>query len=197
MPKTYSEKERQFIIKRLKEVANDCLCLYGVKKTTVDEIVKRVNIPKGTFYLFYESKELLLFDVINDLHESIQSDFIHEVSALEGRLTTDKITNILCNLIKKLDETCLLQIMTNGDMELLMRKLPDKVVEEHLSHDDNSMEQFLRFIPNAESKNIKVFSGALRGVFLTMLHKREIGEDVFDEALKIMIHGIILQLMEG
>ncbi|MDF2588172.1 MAG: TetR family transcriptional regulator [Anaerocolumna sp.] len=197
MPKTYTEKERQFIIKRLKEVANDCLCLYGVKKTTVDEIVKRVNIPKGTFYLFYESKESLLFDVINDLHESIQSEFIHEVSALGGQLTTDKITNILCNLIKKLDETCLLKIMTNGDMELLMRKLPDKVVEEHLSHDDNSMEQFLRFIPNAESKNIKAFSGALRGVFLTMLNKREIGEDVFDEALKIMIHGIILQLMEG
>ncbi|WP_286081321.1 TetR/AcrR family transcriptional regulator [Parablautia intestinalis] len=32
--------------------------------TTVDEIVKRVNIPKGTFYLFYKSKELLLFEVI-------------------------------------------------------------------------------------------------------------------------------------
>ena len=35
----------------------------GVKKTTVDELVKRTGIPKGTFYLFYPSKEMLLFDV--------------------------------------------------------------------------------------------------------------------------------------
>ncbi len=31
----------------------------GVKKTTVDELVKRVGIPKGTFYLFYPSKDCL------------------------------------------------------------------------------------------------------------------------------------------
>lgn len=35
----------------------------GVKKTTVDELVKREGIPKGTFYLFYPSKEMLLYDV--------------------------------------------------------------------------------------------------------------------------------------
>ncbi|MDY4210978.1 MAG: TetR/AcrR family transcriptional regulator [Treponema sp.] len=34
-----------------------------MKKTTVDELVKRTGIPKGTFYLFYPSKEILLFDI--------------------------------------------------------------------------------------------------------------------------------------
>lgn len=63
MPKSYSEQEREYIKTRLKEEAAKCLAQYGVRRTTVDEIVKRVNIPKGTFYLFYKSKELLLFDV--------------------------------------------------------------------------------------------------------------------------------------
>ena len=62
MPKSYSEQEREYIRKRLKEEAADCLARYGVRRTTVDELVKRVNIPKGTFYLFYKSKELLLFE---------------------------------------------------------------------------------------------------------------------------------------
>ena len=53
MPKSYSEQEREYIRKRLKEEAAKCLARYGVRRTTVDEIVKRVNIPKGTFYLFY------------------------------------------------------------------------------------------------------------------------------------------------
>ena len=52
MPKSYSDQEREYIKKRLKDEATKCLIQYGVRRTTVDEIVKRVNIPKGTFYLF-------------------------------------------------------------------------------------------------------------------------------------------------
>jgi AcrR family transcriptional regulator len=40
-------KEREYIKKRLMEEAQDCLRLYGIRKTTVDELVKRANIPKG------------------------------------------------------------------------------------------------------------------------------------------------------
>ena len=60
MPKLYSEEEKKQIIQRLKEEANILMQEKGVKKTTVDELVKRVGIPKGTFYLFYPSKEMLL-----------------------------------------------------------------------------------------------------------------------------------------
>lgn len=60
MPKCYSEQEREYTIKRLKEEAAACMGQFGIRCTTVDELVKRVNIPKGTFYLFYKSKELLL-----------------------------------------------------------------------------------------------------------------------------------------
>ena len=50
MPKSYSEQEREYIRERLKEEAAQCLAKYGVRRTTVDEIVRRVKIPKGTFY---------------------------------------------------------------------------------------------------------------------------------------------------
>ena len=61
MPKRFSEEERAYIVSRLKEEAAKCMAQYGIRKTTVDEIVRRVKIPKGTFYLFYQSKEMLLF----------------------------------------------------------------------------------------------------------------------------------------
>lgn len=196
MPKTYSDKEREHIIKRLKEESADCLALYGVKKTTVDELVKRVNIPKGTFYLFYSSKELLLFDVINDLHNEIQTKFLSEVKAFQGKFSCDELTNLLFDIFKKVDSTCLLNIMTNGDLELLMRKLPNEIVKEHLHHDNGIMEQLIASIPRAREKNIEFYSGAMRGIFLTMLHKREIGEEIFDDSLKLLLKGLVIQLME-
>ena len=56
MPKTYSEQEREYIDKRLREEAMNCMAAYGIRKTTVDELVRRVRIPKGTFYLFMSPK---------------------------------------------------------------------------------------------------------------------------------------------
>jgi len=196
MPKSYSANEKEYIVKRLKEEANKCLNLYGVKKTTVDELVRRVNIPKGTFYLFYVSKELLLYDVINDLHEEIQSCFLKETELFNNEITAEQLTNLLLKIYKKVDETFLLKIMTNGELELLMRKLPNEIVEEHLTHDNIIMEKLIYCIPQAKEKNIQYFSGAMRGIFLTMLHKREIGEEIFDGSLKLMINGLVIQLME-
>lgn len=196
MPKTYSDKEREHIKIKLKEEALACLTLYGVKKTTVDELVKRVNIPKGTFYLFYESKELLLFDVINDVHDEIQTLLIKELEKIGDKVSSQKVTELLYQLYKKVDDTSLLNLMTNGDLELIMRKLPNEVVAEHLNHDDFMMEQLLSFLPHNKDKNIEVFSGALRGIFLTLLHRREIGHKVFDEALRLMIHGVVIQLLD-
>jgi len=56
MPKSYSERERMEIISALREAALESMKKLGVKKKTVDDLVKRVRIPKGTFYLFYKSK---------------------------------------------------------------------------------------------------------------------------------------------
>lgn len=196
MPKTYNNKEREYIIRRLKKEAAESLALYGVKKTTVDELVKRVNIPKGTFYLFYTSKELLLFDVINDLHNEIQDQLRKEVASFHGTMTIENLSNLLFELFKKVESSCLLRIMTNGDLELVMRKLPDAVVQEHFTHDNLSMELLMASIPQAKGKNIEHFSGAFRGIFLSMLHKREIGDEIFDDSLRLMLNGLIIQLME-
>ena len=49
MPKTYSEQEREYIDKRLREEAMNCMAAYGIRKTTVDELVRRVRIPKDVY----------------------------------------------------------------------------------------------------------------------------------------------------
>ena len=72
LPKAYSDQEKEYIRKRLKEEAAKCLAQYGIKRTTVDEIVQGVKIPKATFYLFYQSKEMLLFEVILEQHDLIE-----------------------------------------------------------------------------------------------------------------------------
>lgn len=194
MPKTFTQNEREYIKKRLMEEAENCLKLYGIRKTTVDELVRRVNIPKGTFYLFYESKEYLFYEVLCSFHDKLQADLLHQLEVLQEPVSVDQVTELMLGLYKKIDASFLYKFITSGDLELLMRKLPPEVAREHAEKDDISIEQLISMVPGINSNNIKAFSAAMRAIFLSMLHKHEIGENVFPDALKLMIRGVVMQM---
>ena len=196
MPKTFSEQERAYIKQRLMEEAAKCLTQYGIRKTTVDELVKRVNIPKGTFYLFYESKERLLFDVILNLNDEIQDNLLSEISALTEVLDAETLTNIIFRLYQRLDDSFLPQIMQDGEMEHFMRSLPPELAQLHAAHDDSKVRELLSMLPGMQEERAEVFSAALRCVFITLMYKGEIGEAIFDETLRVLIRGVVLQLFE-
>lgn len=194
MPKKISDNEREYIVRKLKEEARNCILTFGIKRTTVDELVKRVNIPKGTFYLFYESKELLLFDTIIDMHEEVQAKLLKEMAEIKDNLTVESLTDSFMRIFNEVND--ILKIMIDSDFDLLIRKLPEDKVKEHLAHDDLSMELLFRYLPVRKDMDMEAFSGAFRGVFMTLLYKREIGEEIFEKALRLMIKGLVIQIME-
>ena len=196
MPKTYSDDERAYIKRRLKEEAAYYLSNYGIKRTTVDELVERVKIPKGTFYLFYDSKELLLFDVLMEQHEIIESQMIDEVRRVHGHVTSDNLTEIIYSFFKAIDETGLLRLLTTGEIELLYRKLPQEIMQAHFIHDNSMIETIIKTLSLSNTINVNLFSSAFRNLFISMVYKREIGEEYFDEALKLTIKGLVLQMLQ-
>lgn len=196
MPKRYSEEERAYIRKRLKEEAVSCMGQFGIRRTTVDEIVKRVNIPKGTFYLFYKSKELLLFDVIQEQHELINQKLYQEISRFSNEpFSVEKLTDVIFEFYKMTEEMPMFQLMDSQEIELLVRKLPREVVEAHLQDDTDSIQKLFSFLPVKKEVDIKVVSAAFHAIYYATLHKDEIGEDGYDEALRMLIQGLITQVL--
>lgn len=197
MPKTFTESERAYIQERLKAEAKKCLATYGIRKTTIDELVKRVNIPKGTFYLFYESKERLLFEVIMEFDAEAQSQMLQEVSALPGGPDAETFTDIILRFYRKLDESFLPRLMQNGELEYFMRTVPPELARQHAERDKEAMSRMFAAFPNMKQERVATFSAAFRGVFLTLLLKDEIGAESYDDALRILVRGIALQMMEA
>ena len=192
----YSVEERAYIRKRLMEEAVSCMGQFGIRRTTVDEIVKRVNIPKGTFYLFYKSKELLLFDVIQEQHELINQKLYQEISRFSHEpFSVEKLTDVIFEFYKMTEEMPMFQLMDSQEIELLVRKLPREVVEAHLQDDTDSIQKLFSFLPVKKEVDIKVVSAAFHAIYYATLHKDEIGEDGYDEALRMLIQGLITQVL--
>ena len=196
MPKSYSEQEREYIRKRLKEEAAKCLARYGVRRTTVDEIVKRVNIPKGTFYLFYQSKELLLFEVIQEQQEMVNRELYQAISGIaESSFSAEKLTDVIFGFYKKTEEMLILKLLDVGEVELLARKLPREVVEGHFQEDTDTIGKMLALFPVKKEVDTKVVSAAFHAIYFATLHKAEIGEEQYDAALRTLIYGLVTQMV--
>lgn len=193
MPKSFSEQEREYIKKRLKEEAAKCLATYGVRRTTVDEIVKRVNIPKGTFYLFYKSKELLLFEVIQEQQENVNRELFETISSIsEKDLSAEKLTEMVFQFFKKTEEMLFLKLSDVDEMELLKRKLPREIVEEHFQDDTNTIERIIALLPTKRKVDVNVLSAVFHAIYYVTLRKAEIGKQ-YDEALYTLIYGVVAQ----
>ncbi|EIT85833.1 TetR family transcriptional regulator [Fictibacillus macauensis ZFHKF-1] len=59
--------------KNIMEAAAQSFTLYGYKATTMDQVAKIANVGKGTIYTFFENKEDLFREIVEDLVKQIRS----------------------------------------------------------------------------------------------------------------------------
>lgn len=195
MATAFNDNEKEFIKEKLKEVAYDCLLKYGVKKTTVDQIVQMTGIAKGSFYKFYDSKEILFFTVLEEYQKSIMYELINKFKE-EEYIGVDKFTQLIYGLYQKVRQSFIMNIIKNNEFEYLMRKLPKDLIANHHSLDDILAKNIFLHIKIKEGVNIDVVTASLRAIFMSMMHIEEIGEEYIEEVLKLLIKGLAIQIVE-
>lgn len=195
MPRQLTQKERQTIISELRNAAMESMLQKGVKKTTVDELVNKVHIPKGTFYLFYDSKEMLLYDALMQKEEETHQMLSAALQKLTPPFSTDSLTELLYQFFQIGFQLGIFQLMVSGELDVMMRKLPDELVKEHISKDDDFLTVFRTLFPAMSMEQLQTYSAAFRAIFFTATYQREIGDE-FQQALKILIRGLVIQMKE-
>lgn len=206
MPKIYSEEEKQVIIGKLKKEANELLQEKGVKKTTVDELVKRVGIPKGTFYLFYPSKEMLLFDVSQDFHEQVDayiSDGVQKI-IIEKNICmenpdfsgcVDEFTEVILGAMEITYNSCLKVLLNPESMNLILSKIPEDVLKKHREEDAEIGHGLFGDLAKKNGFNVEAVVGSFMMIIFGGMYKREIGEKNWRDSMRIVIRGIVLQIL--
>ncbi len=77
-----------------------------------------------------------------------------------------------------------------------MRKLSDQSAEIHLLDDKQFFEELMRYIEISPNMDVEDIAGAFRAIFMTIMNVKTIGETVYDNALKILIKGVVQQLYD-
>ena len=198
MAKHFTSSEKSAIQEELLEKGKDLFSRYGLKKTTISDLTSAVGIAKGTFYHFFDSKEILYFEIFLREERRLQKLAIQTLQDI-NTITPEKFQKFLFESIIMVDKNPILKVLfRTDDYEHLLRKLPSSYLEEHTREDNEVLSPLFKqwqregiLIDRDPDKIV----GIIRAIMLLTMHKSELGEDQFEGILHLMTeliaHGLI------
>jgi AcrR family transcriptional regulator len=189
MPKAFTEHEKELISKRLLEQGYKLFSAYGLKKTNIEELAKATGISKGAFYNFYESKEALFMDVI----EQVEIRFRQEVLAvidLPGSSPRARLFAVLKKAFNLFESIPILQFFTGSDYDLLFRRISAEKLQEHLASDRVFFEELITRCQNAgipiRAQSDQII-GLLYPLVLAILHEDDLFRNNFSDSIDLLL----------
>lgn len=187
-PKAFTEQEKEIIQGKLMDAAEQFLSTTGVRKTTVEDLAKAAGISKGAFYSFYESKEVLFWEALMRVHMRL-----HEIINLyikEHQASRESFIEMIDSMYRGFTEKPWILNLIEGDYEVLMRRIPQEMIVRNAEIDNTTMKEFENFIADKTEIDPELISAVMRMLFLSVLHRKEIGREWADEAFMLMINAL-------
>ena len=126
MSPVFPLKQRQQIHTELLKAGIELICEKGVRKWTIDEVTQRVQIGKGTFYHFFASKELFVYEAIMFSKEVVFKK-INETVEKYGALNRQAINELLSHF-SLLGQNNIISSLSMEDEIWLSKKLPPEYI---------------------------------------------------------------------
>ncbi len=198
MPKAFSEKEKDVIRQQMREKSKRLFEVHGLRKTSVDDITRAVGISKGAFYLFYESKEVLFLEIMEQMESELRESILAQTLQPKAN-ARENVRRILSSFLLTYDAYPLLKSFSQSDFDYLLRKLPAERAQQHFNRDKNFFDNLIKKVKRegiALKVSPRVAMNLILSLFLLSLHREELG-DVYAETMKILTDLVAGYITEG
>jgi len=190
MPK-FTDHEKETIYEALLTKGKELFTTYGLKKTSLDMIVDACGIAKGSFYKFFESKEELYFRIL-EREETFRDALLVDLQSSELPAREALRDLLKASFDHVAGNPILLQLHQRDEYEMLIRKLPKEMLAEHIQKDNaasmawiTEWQQRGRLI----ERSPEVIVGVIRALVLLSLRQKEIGAELADEVMDLLIEA--------
>lgn len=188
MPRAFTEHEKQRIKKALLEKGKEMLELHGIRKTNVEDLTRAAGISKGAFYKFYPSKEVMFFEILEDLEKEMRKTFFSDL-LVQGLSPRESFQTKMKGALTFIDENPLMGRMNSEEMHHLLRTLPKEQVEAHTQNDDLEIGALVLSWKEdgyLNDHHPETVAALLKSIFLLALQKQEIGSE-YERVMAMML----------
>lgn len=190
--KAFTEQEADIILQNLKAAARRYAASRGMRKTTVDELAREAGISKGAFYKFYPSKEMLFFEILENMHTEIYAASAEVLKQNRANSSADRAAEAVLAACKIMAESGMMDFMEQ-DAAFLLRKIPAEVQEKYYHSDEVHIKELLSNAGLEPNGGMELAAATVRGLFLTVSHRENIGP-LYPQVLDTLVRGACLRL---
>ncbi len=194
MPK-FTESEKQAIQETLLREGEKLFVEYGLKKVTVDELVKAAGIAKGSFYSFYSNKEHLYMDILNNCQREMRENMEQFLSENKSEMPTDLTKKIFFWMLESAQHYPLIEKTDEMTIAYLYRKLPPDLMEMHTLEDVEVFEKLEKMGVTFKC-NLTIAAKACQVLFMSSLYLQKEDENVKESVMHILVNGLISEIVE-
>ncbi len=189
----FTELEKEKIREELLKVAYRFFIDKGFKSTSLEDITSSVGIAKSSFYIFFESKEILYMELLAHEGEQIEKQVWPKVIAAKDIRSAIKI--YLNEMALELEDKILTQRLVYDleEYKIVSRKLnPDYVGSEHL----RSIVPLVEFIKLRQDSNEiideepGIIAGVLRAAWLIGSQKGDLQQYNYERIKELLFEAV-------
>lgn len=188
----FSEEQNESIRKELIREARHCGVSIGMRKTSVEQLAEAVGISKGSFYKFFDSKELLFFAALEDIHTegyAVAQQALRDNAALPPAERAEAAILESCRWLSRTQAF----VFIENDAEFLLRRLPQEVKSAHYHDDEVHICALLEGSGLQPKGGMALAAATVRGLILTVSHQEQIGE-LYPKVLETLVRGACKEL---
>lgn len=199
MPKGFSEREKERIRAGLLTQGQALFGAHGLRKTNVEDLTKAIGISKGAFYLFYDSKEALFFEIIKQFEQEFRVTILHDAWQ-PGMSARQHVKMVFTRALTSWKTHPLLRSFGQEDYAYLLRKLPEERMQAEILDDDRFASELIAQWQRAGiviTGDPKVVAGLLRAMFFVSLHQPEFNQDVYPQMFDLLLDLVVSHFVQA
>jgi AcrR family transcriptional regulator len=199
MPRPFSSEERERIRRTLLERGREVFSTGGVRGTTILQLCRAAGISSGAFYSFFPSKEHLLLEILEDEERVLRREFATCLRTQEVTAATFA-SCLRQSLDAAVGNPLIRRLLDEEEYQILARRMPPGRLEAHIQGDIAFARPLITELQERGtmvSLSPEVITGMLRGLLMLSLHRREIGEEVYEEVMDLLLEFVARGLLGG
>jgi len=196
MPKAFTQSQKDQVKLNLLKKGRELFIKYGLKKTSVDDLVKAAGIAKGSFYNFFESKEALFLAVHEASEEKLRTDLMRKLE--ETKEPGEKLRVFLKSSFIILEEDPLmLAVFGRGELKSFSGFLSSKQYEEHYRENIVFMKDLIQRWQEEgiiQQVDAEVAGHLIASAFFIYLQKETLSTEMYARVTDMLIECLVSYL---
>ncbi|SEQ91978.1 TetR/AcrR family transcriptional regulator [Natrinema salaciae] len=191
---SFSEEKRDRVRESLRDTGRDLFTRRGIRATTISELTEPAGIGTGTFYQYFDSKEALYIDILEQESKEVIPRLLRESFEAHDDPET-AIIALLEQSLNEIESNPIFRQVLIEEQELarIREQVPD---EEASEKRESAIEHFLPYIESwydegrVTGSDPKTIAHTIRAVVRLAHEKDRIGEERYPAVRETLIEAV-------